>query len=49
MKLTDKNLRDAATLHESGNPTSGDCDYHQEDDNISIARTALSELSLIHI
>lgn len=41
MKLTDKNLRDAATLH--GDLTTGDCGNQQEDDNISVARTALSE------
>lgn len=41
MKLTDKNLREMETLN--GNHAGAGSTNHQEDDNISIARTALSE------
>lgn len=43
MKLTDKNLRDVAMLDGSGDPVAGESGNQQEDDNISVARTALSE------
>lgn len=41
MKLTDNNLRDMQKIN--GGDTAGGGSDHQEDDNISIARTALSE------